>query len=141
MAKYTIHSTKEDYAKAYSKIKNLEKNTSIPLDWKKIKSVNLDELNVMIDILEKFSKKPSVQTIKMRTGMGKITSDSDPMLFLSEGEKNELDSIGYSGKTTDGKRISRESYLNSLKRGDFTVQQTKFDHGDFCEEFTITRIL
>lgn len=59
--------------------------------------------------------------------------------FLSDIENAEFDSIGYSGLTTDGKRITRSEFLNSLGKGEFKVQQTKFDNGDFIEEFIIVR--
>lgn len=79
--------------------------------------------------------KISVHT-KEETALGKFTSK---LPFLSDKEMTELNSIGYSGTTSSGKRITREEYLNSLGKGTFRVVRTKSDSGDFTEEFTIIR--
>ena len=73
----------------------------------------------------------------IRTGMGTI-QDSSGLTFLTEDEIRNLNTIGYSGKL-NGLRTSRQTYLNSLDKGTFLVDQTKFDDGTFVEEFTITR--
>lgn len=77
----------------------------------------------------------------IETGMGSLSKSSRDRLgiILSESELNELDSIGYSGKTTQGDRISYEYYLNSLDKGSWTVHQTKFDNGDFSQAYNFTR--
>lgn len=73
--------------------------------------------------------------------MGKVTTFfGHPLVFLNDDEKKELDTIGYSGKTSKGKRISRESYLNSLDKGEFDITQTKRDSGDFSEAFIIVKV-
>jgi hypothetical protein len=72
--------------------------------------------------------------------MGKLTNFFGEQLpYLTKEQKEELDTIGYTGKNSKGKKVSRSEYLNSLKIGKFEVQQSKFDNGDFCEEFIITR--
>jgi hypothetical protein len=75
-----------------------------------------------------------INTFYITTGMGKYFGK---LPFLSETELEEFNSIGYSGKTTKGLKISRENYLNSLNKGEFQVTQTKFDNGSFEEGFTI----
>lgn len=75
-----------------------------------------------------------INTFAITTGMGKYFGK---LPFLSETELEEFNSIGYSGKTTKGIKISRESYLNSLNKGEFQVTQTKFDNGSFQESFFI----
>lgn len=82
--------------------------------------------------------KISVKTI--RTCMGKITSFGQQLDYLTEDEKTELDVIGYSGKNSQGETTNREAYLNSLNKGQFEVEQTKRDNGDFCESFLIVRV-
>jgi len=64
-----------------------------------------------------------------------------PLPFLTENEQENFDSIGYSGKTLDGKKMSRSEYLNSLNKGNYSIIQTKFDHGDFSESFTIVKVV
>lgn len=85
----------------------------------------------------KANQKPGVYMYK--TIVGKCKAVDNPLYFLSENEKDEMDTIGYTGKNHAGKKISFENYLNSLNKGDFTVRQTKFDNGDFSEEYTIAR--
>jgi hypothetical protein len=82
----------------------------------------------------------AIQTFKIETSMGKVRGIfGNPLGFLTEKEKSSLDEIGYSGKL-NGERISRVDYLNSLEKGEFEVDQTKFDNGDFTEEFLIVRV-
>jgi hypothetical protein len=75
-----------------------------------------------------------INTFHITTGMGKYFGK---LPFLSEIELEDFNSIGYSGKTIKGKKISRENYLNSLNKGKFQITQTKFDDGSFEERFTI----
>lgn len=83
----------------------------------------------------------NIDTKSISTCMGKIsTYYGHPLSYLSDFEKNELDTIGYSGKKINGEKISKIEYLNSLGKGDFKIEQTKFDKGDFCEEFLIIRV-
>jgi len=76
----------------------------------------------------------------IETALGQTRGDL-PLPFLTEDERAEFDSIGYSGKTRDGRKCSRLEFLNSLGRGEFSIQQTRFDNGDFTEEFTIIQHL
>lgn len=71
------------------------------------------------------------------TGMGKGHSI---LKFLSDVEVKNLDSIGYSGKNLKSEKINRQRYLNTLGKGQFQVEQTKIDTGDFSEKFLITRV-
>jgi hypothetical protein len=60
--------------------------------------------------------------------------------FLNDAELEEFNSIGYSGKTTKGEKISLEDYLNSLNKGEFQVTQTKFGDDDWIDNYTIVWI-
>ncbi len=73
------------------------------------------------------------------TVCGKFT-DGRLQIFgsLSNEEFDELNKIGYSGKTSDGKRISRADYLNTLGKGEWSFLQTKGDSGDFTEMWVVT---
>lgn len=82
--------------------------------------------------------KITVKTIE--TCMGKITSFGDQLDYLTEEEKKEFNLIGYTGKNSQGVKTTRENYLNSLDKGQFEVEQTKFDNGDFCEKFIVVRV-
>lgn len=81
-----------------------------------------------------------IKTNRIQTCMGKITPWGDQLNYLTEEEKKELDVIGYTGKNSKGEKTSREAYLNSLGKGEFEVEQLKFDSGDFCEEFMVVRV-
>jgi len=85
----------------------------------------------------RFLAKEKIETYTVSAAMGIFR---EKLTFLSTEENNELDSIGYSGKTTKGRRISREDYLNSLDKGDFKVIRTSPDNGDFTEEFLIIHV-
>jgi hypothetical protein len=83
-------------------------------------------------------KRPEI--FRVKTCMGKVyTSFDHPLYFLTEEEKKELDTIGYTGRNSINERISREDYLNSIGKGSITVMQIKWDNGDFTEEFIISR--
>lgn len=89
-------------------------------------------------------RKTNIQTdvYNIETSMGSITNYWDGKRFkddLTENQAKEFDNIGYSGKLLDGTKITRLEYLNSLNIGQFTINQTKHDNGDFTEKFTITR--
>jgi len=54
MGKYTIHSTREDYQEKYVELKSIEDTFLVAnLDWKKIKSANMDNLEVIISIIKR----------------------------------------------------------------------------------------
>lgn len=80
-----------------------------------------------------------IQTYIFQTGMGQGQNKDLP--FLSENEMKELNNIGYIGKNFKGERVYRETFLNTLNKGTFKVDQTKYDDGDFTECFTITRVI
>jgi len=70
----------------------------------------------------------------IETNMGK-TTQSIP--FLTEEQCKEFNSIGYSGKTTNGVPSNYSNYLNSLGIGHFKVQMSRCDSSTFYEEYTI----
>lgn len=81
-----------------------------------------------------------ISTYNITTGMGRVLYTGDhPLYFLSDKEKEEFDEIGYTGKL-NGEKMCYRKYLKSLKKGEFKVLQTKFDNGDFSEEFLIIRV-
>jgi len=84
--------------------------------------------------------KPKIETYNIRTGLGKVNG-GDSLSFLTDEEAKELDTIGYTGKGNDGIRTTRLDFLNRLGKGEFKVNQTQRDSGDFSEAFTITRVL
>ncbi len=76
----------------------------------------------------------------VRTCVGEINRNMNPLTFLTDKELTELNKIGYTGRNSKGVKTTREEYLNSLKKyGKFSITQTKFDNGDFCETFQIAR--
>jgi hypothetical protein len=79
----------------------------------------------------------------IQTCMGEVTSRKDQLNFLSNEEQKEFDLIGYTGKNSQGLKIGRVEYLNSLRpdKEQFKIIQTKFDSGDFIEEFILTRVI
>ena len=79
-----------------------------------------------------------INTYNITTAMGQLNWCKLP--FLTEQETIEFDSIGYSGKKTNGEKMSRTEYLNSLNKGEFEIEQLKFDKGDFIEKFLIIRV-
>lgn len=88
------------------------------------------------------SSEPKVEQYTMSTGMGYLSTGTKlTMLFLSDNEIENMDSIGYSGKDKAGNKTTFEEYLNSLNKGTFTVKKTKHDTGDFSEEYTVARSL
>jgi hypothetical protein len=80
-----------------------------------------------------------LETFTIKTSMGKVsTLFGHPLHFLSDQEKENLDEIGYSGKLNEVK-TSRSEYLNSLGKGEFLINRTKADNGDFREVFIVSR--
>lgn len=73
------------------------------------------------------------ETYHLFTVMGKATK---PLPFLTNHQMKDMDEIGCSEKL-NGKKMSREEYLNSLGTGKYLVEQTQYDLGDFEEAFTI----
>ncbi len=77
----------------------------------------------------------------VNTCVGEINRNRNPLTFLTDKELTELNKIGYTGRNSKGVKTTRVEYLNSLKKyGKFSITQTKFDHGDFCETFQIARV-
>lgn len=70
--------------------------------------------------------------------MGEI--NHNPLVFLTQNELKEFNTIGYTGKNSQGKKTNYEEYLNTLNKGAFSVVQTKYDNGNFCEEFLVTKV-
>jgi len=61
--------------------------------------------------------------------------------FLDSREIEEFNKIGYTGKNSNGESDTYTHYLNSLGKGEFVVECTMFASGDFCEKFTIVRVI
>jgi len=74
------------------------------------------------------------------TNSGYLSSFYDKLNFLTEEEIKEFNCIGYSGKNSKGEESNFSKYLNSLNKGEFQVEKTKHDNGDFSEKFTIVRV-
>jgi hypothetical protein len=74
----------------------------------------------------------------IHTGMGRV---SDPKLlpFLTKEEFTEFNHVGYTGKDINGDRSSYEKYLNSLGKGDFTVETLQHDNAEFTATYLIIR--
>ncbi len=82
-----------------------------------------------------------IETYRIKTVMGKISSSGDQLDFLDREELKEFDSIGYSGKLTDGTEMTRSIYLSKVRPSEsFKIDLIYPDTGDFCEEFLITRV-
>lgn len=79
-----------------------------------------------------------IENYNIKTAMGKLNIGKLP--FLTEKELSEFNTIGYTGRDSSGKVQSYESYLNGLGKGEFKVEKTKRDNGDFTEGFNITRV-
>lgn len=77
-----------------------------------------------------------IQTYTLDTALGKSHTKLE---FLTDGQMEELNTIGYTGHNSFGRETSREIYLNSLGIGVFKIVKTKSDTGDFCESFMIIR--
>lgn len=83
----------------------------------------------------------SIQIYNIQTSSGEISSFGDQLDFLSEPERKEFNKIGYTGKNSAGDQTNFYSYLNSLNKGEFEIQKTKHDNGDFREKYTIVRVV
>ena len=74
------------------------------------------------------------------TGVGRFDRNRDSIFScLTNTEFEELNTIGYTGKNSAGKKTSRAEFLNSLSKGEWNLTQTKFDNGDFTEKFAVAR--
>lgn len=82
----------------------------------------------------------TIQSYNIETSMGRLTKRSS-LPFLSKEELEELNTIGYTGRNSKGQNVSRQEFLNSLGKGEFSVRQTEYDNGDFSEEFSIVRVI
>lgn len=80
-----------------------------------------------------------IDTYRITTGSGMLNNSSS-LPFLTAAELKEFDQIGYTGKNFKGERTNYEAWLNTLDKGEFKVDCTKHDTGDFYEQFTITRV-
>lgn len=75
--------------------------------------------------------------------MGQLTANQDKLDFLTKEEQAEFNLIGYTGKNSNGVKMGRVEYLNSLrpKQERFQICQVGYDRGDFIEEFVLTRVI
>lgn len=56
MSKYSIFATKQDYQQMFDKLKKIETEKGLNLDWKKIKRVSMDHLTTLHGILTREKK-------------------------------------------------------------------------------------
>lgn len=82
----------------------------------------------------------AISIYNITTNSGTLSKWVDTLSFLSDEETIEFNKIGYSGKNILEQKTNFSEYLNSLNKGEFEVQQTKFDNGDFTEKYTIVRV-
>lgn len=61
--------------------------------------------------------------------------------FLTDKQLKEFNSIGYSGKTTDGKPSTRIDYLNSLdKKIHYDLTQLHTNSGEYTSDWFLVQI-
>ena len=96
-----------------------------------------EKLDLEAELAAFESTKPKVETYTVDTRMGR---GYKVLPFLSREEIANADSIGHSGETLKDGRTTVSKYLNSLDRGEIIIEQTRCDHGDFCESFIIIRV-
>ena len=131
----------KDRANAINTINNEQKK-----DYPLIKKL-ADDLGISIPDhlkpvhMEVEDTKPTIEEYKIEICVGRVlrVKGEHPLSFLTDQEKSELDIIGYTGRSTEGLKVSKEEYLNSLGKGNFIVKQTKRIDYDFREKYTITR--
>jgi len=82
---------------------------------------------------------------RIKTSMGKVSAMpfGGKLDFLTQEQQDELDTIGYTGKNSNGVKMGRVEYLNSLypEKEQFQLTQFKWDNGNFIEEFILTRVI
>jgi hypothetical protein len=81
----------------------------------------------------------SIEIYNIETCMGKLYYSDLP--FLSKEEKEEFNKIGSTGKNSNGEKSGYLSFLNGLGKGEFAIQMTKWDDGDFSEKYIIVRVI
>jgi len=79
-----------------------------------------------------------ITQFKIETCSGELRTGCT-LPFLNDKQTKEFNTIGYTGKTSKGVKSTHQEYLNSLNKGEFSIRQSKFDNGAFCEEFEIAR--
>lgn len=79
-----------------------------------------------------------IDTFEIETNMGHCFAPALP--FLSDSERFEFNKIGYTGENVAGEKEDFATFLNRLGKGEFVVDQTKFDSGDFNERYNIVRV-
>lgn len=79
-----------------------------------------------------------VRQSRVKMSMGRVTG-ARPSIFdkLSDKEFENLQSIGYSGKTLDGIRVTREDFLNSLGNGSWNLCLIRTDSGAYSDEYVV----
>ena len=80
----------------------------------------------------------TIEIYHITTSQGRLYFSELP--FLSPDEVDEFNKIGHTGKNSKGEKDYFDNFLNGLGKGEFRIDQTKFDHGDFSEKFTIVRV-
>ena len=83
-----------------------------------------------------------ITTRTLTTSMGKV-NDPFPLDFLTTEQREEFDTIGYTGKNSNGVKMGWVEYLNSLnpKQEKFAMHQIKWDNGNFQEKFILVRVI
>lgn len=79
----------------------------------------------------------------IKTSSGTLSKFGQQLDFLNPEQLKEFNTIGYTGKNSQGVKMSRVEYLNSLNPSveQFNMTQTKYDNGDFNEAFILTRVI
>ncbi len=80
----------------------------------------------------------SIKTYRHSTVMGKTVKK---IPFLTPKEQDNFDNIGYAGKLLNGKKMTREQYLNTLEKGHFKVEILSCNSCEFTEELLIIQVL
>jgi len=78
-----------------------------------------------------------IKTYTITTHLGRYDGH---LPFLNNQEMNEFNNINYSGKMLNGKKTSIIDFLNNLDKGEFLIEQLKFDNGDFTEKLLIIHV-
>lgn len=61
----------------------------------------------LMGVIQWETPKPKIETYRVNTAMGKVVSYGDSLTFLSDEEAKELDTIGYTGRNSEGKKMGR----------------------------------
>lgn len=99
----------------------------------------VSKVNSALAYLEsKGDKKMTVNTYHLSMGMGQ-TNDWGNIPFLTRQDVKELNSIGYSGKDTKGKKMTWEAYLQAnYPDRSFSMIRTGGNGGEFTDYYTLS---